>query len=90
MSHGENIERVVVDKEGHDIVIHDADEARLAALGKKRFPFTFKTNNRGDGAKLQHIFHARDVLLHYCNGISHLISRLTISGKRFLPSWLQG
>jgi len=29
-------EIVTVDREGHEIIIHDADEAKLAALGKKR------------------------------------------------------
>jgi hypothetical protein len=29
-------ELVTVDKEGHEIILHDADEAKLAALGKKR------------------------------------------------------
>jgi hypothetical protein len=32
----DNMEGVTIDKEGHKIVIHDADEARLAAMGKKR------------------------------------------------------
>lgn len=29
-------EVVTVDRDGHEIIIHDADEAKLAALGKKR------------------------------------------------------
>jgi len=30
------VEGVPVDKDGHKVIIHDADEAKLAALGKKR------------------------------------------------------
>jgi hypothetical protein len=30
------IEKHILDRDGHELVIHDADEAKLAALGKKR------------------------------------------------------
>jgi UDP-glucose 6-dehydrogenase len=36
MSSNVAVEAITMDKEGHKIVIHDADEAKLAALGKKR------------------------------------------------------
>jgi len=31
-----NIEKVTLDKQSDEIIIYDADEAKLAALGKKR------------------------------------------------------
>ena len=64
-------EMVTVDREGHEIVIHDADEAKLAALGKKRTRCYFlNLIFRGDGQKFQYPLDARDVFLYYCDGMS--------------------
>jgi len=36
MSKLDTVEAITIDKDGQKIIIHDADEAKLAALGKKR------------------------------------------------------
>jgi len=36
MSKLNTVEGITIDKDGQKIIIHDADEAKLAALGKKR------------------------------------------------------
>jgi hypothetical protein len=43
------IETITIDKEGHEIILHDADEAKLAALGKKRIISDIVAHCRGDG-----------------------------------------
>jgi predicted regulator of Ras-like GTPase activity (Roadblock/LC7/MglB family) len=46
MSKLDTVEAITIDKEGHKVIIHDADEAKLAALGKKRNDSTtFNVNN---------------------------------------------
>lgn len=39
MSKTTTVEGITIDKDGHKIVIHDADEAKLASLGKKRIEY---------------------------------------------------
>lgn len=47
------IEEHILDREGHELIIHDADEAKLAALGKKRIlDIERQVNDRGNGTKL--------------------------------------
>jgi hypothetical protein len=80
------IGKIALDTEGHEIILHDADEAKLAALGKKRIVSRRCSDDRGNGTKFQHLFHAGDVFLYHCN--STTISRMSDnSGKHYLQYW---
>jgi len=46
------VEGITIDKDGQKVIIHDADEAKLAALGKKRTALNeSKLTFRGNGAE---------------------------------------
>jgi hypothetical protein len=50
MSEVSAVEGITIDKHGQKIIIHDADEAKLAALGKKRTAkYETKLTFRGNG-----------------------------------------
>ena len=50
MSEFSAVEGITIDKHGQKVIIHDADEAKLAALGKKRTAkYESKLTFRGNG-----------------------------------------
>lgn len=70
MSEVSAFEGITIDKHGQKIIIHDADEAKLAALGKKRtIKHDSKLTFRGNGTQFQHLFHVGNVFLYHCHGI---------------------
>jgi len=86
------VEGITIDKDGQKVIIHDADEAKLAALGKKRTALNeSKLTFRGNGSEFQHLLDARDVFLYHCYRMMDLFGYLMMcSGKLFLQSWLLG